>query len=152
MLHEIRLKDFIDSVQTKGAKINVDSLSKLNSAELDDYKEKAHKRPLHIQVDTIVIDGKKEPEKYAWFSPGLNIIVLNYFLIDSAYLLNLIEFLKKSLSLLIFGQNCKITTDSKIAKFQHGMLCQAKKRNKEWKFFLNFALCIKKLWEKFAMQ
>jgi len=86
-----RIKDFIDSVQTKGVKINLDSLFKLNSAELEDYKEKVRKRPLHIQVDTIVIDGKKEPEKYAWFSPGLNIIVLNYFLIDSAYRAHLQE-------------------------------------------------------------
>jgi len=81
-----RIKDFIDSVQTKGAKINVDSLLKLNGAELNNYKKEARKRPLHIQVDTIIIDGEKEiNEKGAWFSPGLNIIVLNYFVIDSAY-------------------------------------------------------------------
>jgi len=91
-----RIKDFIDSVQTKGAKINVDSISKLKGAELKDYIKKAQQRPLHIQVDTIFIDGKKGFNKEfdnrgAWFSSGLNIIVLNYFLIDSAYRTHLQE-------------------------------------------------------------
>jgi len=112
-----RIKDFIDSVQTKGAKINVDSISKLKGAELKDYIKKARKRPLHIQVDTIIIDEKKElDERTAWFNPSLNIIVLNYYLIDSAYWAYLQE--RKTLKFIEIGE--REASNKKLdKKFEH---------------------------------